>query len=102
MRPEWVRRWAGAANEEIAGGVRGYAGNRNLTPREVSLAFVLSQPFPTIGIVGLPALLTRRMAEYGRGSAAVVGPGERGMLLAGSAGGGLGPALDGGGRGRVS
>jgi aryl-alcohol dehydrogenase-like predicted oxidoreductase len=75
-------------NAAVVQRVRAFAASHNLTPRAVTLAYVLSQPFPVIGIVGLPTLLTERRVEYERASAIVLSEAER-SALAGSTGAGL-------------
>lgn len=79
-RPEWVQRWQHPANRALVERVRGFATAHGLTPRAVNIAYVLSQPFPVIGIVGLPALLSARRGEYERASASVLGEEERRVL----------------------
>lgn len=66
-RSPWTQRWQHPDNPSLIASVREFAAARNLTPREVNLAWVLNQPFPVVALVGLPALLARS-AEYERAS----------------------------------
>jgi aryl-alcohol dehydrogenase-like predicted oxidoreductase len=64
LRPEWLRRWNPARNAVHVQRVRQFANARGWTPRQVTIAGILSQPFPVVGLVGLPSLLTSRAADY--------------------------------------
>jgi aryl-alcohol dehydrogenase-like predicted oxidoreductase len=66
MRPEWMSRWQTPANMSLAGQVLRIASERNVTPHEINLAWLLNRPFPVIGIVGLPTLLGGQGARYER------------------------------------
>ena len=68
MRPEWVRRWDSPINRTLVQQVRHIAAAREVTPREMNLAWLLNQEFPVIGIVALPALLTDLSTHYQRAS----------------------------------
>lgn len=79
-RPEWVRRWQVATNEALVRRVQGYAEALGFTAREVNVAYVLSQPFPVVGIVGLPSLLTPQWTEFERASATPLSLADCAML----------------------
>lgn len=66
FRPYWVERWQAPENEKVVSEIRKRAGSLGRTPRELNVGAILNQPFPTIGIVGLPSLLSERQADFVR------------------------------------
>src|SRR6202041_2098219 len=65
-RSTWITRWNHPDNDSLVRRVRTFASNRRLTAREINLAYVLNRPFPTVGIIGLPALLSTECEQYQR------------------------------------
>lgn len=72
LRPEWLSRWEGASNRDRVPHILEIASKQGLSARELNVAWVLSRPFPVVGIVGLPSLLTVKGAEYERASQTVL------------------------------
>jgi 1-deoxyxylulose-5-phosphate synthase len=73
MRRRWLRRWEHPGNPGLVQRVRRLAAARGFTPREMNVAWLLSQPFPSVAVVTLPSLLTAHGAEYERASGLVLG-----------------------------
>jgi aryl-alcohol dehydrogenase-like predicted oxidoreductase len=72
MRRRWLRRWEHPGNPGLVQRVRRLAAARGFTPREMNVAWLLNQPFPSIAAVSL-SLLTAHGAEYERASGLVLG-----------------------------
>jgi len=80
MRRRWLRRWEHPGNPGLVQRVRRLAAARGFTPREVNLAWLLNQPFPSVAVVTLPSLLTAHGAEYERASGLVPGQDDLNFL----------------------
>lgn len=63
-RPHWISRWQHPDNAGIVKRVQAVAQQQGVAPRAVNVAWVLHRPFPVVGIVSLPALLTDRAKQY--------------------------------------
>jgi aryl-alcohol dehydrogenase-like predicted oxidoreductase len=83
LRSKWVTRWHHPDNAALVQRVEAFAVHRGLTPREVNLGWVLQRPFPVVGIISLPILLTDRSVQYERASKMVFGDNELEALRAG-------------------
>ncbi len=68
LRPHWVDRWDPSANSALVQRVRLLAAERDVTPREIGLTWILSRPFPVVTMIGLPELVGPRRAVYERAS----------------------------------
>jgi aryl-alcohol dehydrogenase-like predicted oxidoreductase len=66
LRPHWMSRWEHPDNANTVDRVRHFAACHGVETRDVSLAWILARPFPVLGVIELPTLLTQRSAMYER------------------------------------
>lgn len=78
-RPRWMQRWQDPANQEVVSRVRQLAASRGVTTRELNIGYLLTEPFPVIGIFSLP-LLTTRLTDFQRASNLALSEAERSFL----------------------
>jgi aryl-alcohol dehydrogenase-like predicted oxidoreductase len=79
-RHHWLERWNHPANVSLIPRVQSFAATHRLTPREVNLAWLLTQPFPCIAVTPLPYLLMDRRHEYDRASQLLLNESDRTWL----------------------
>ena len=66
LRPEWLERWRTPDNMTLKQQVQALAATIGASAREINVAWLLTQDFPVIGIIGVPALLGKHGPSYER------------------------------------
>lgn len=84
MNPAWVQRWHQPANNGIVSRVRQFARDHQLDGRQVNTAYVLNQPFPVVGIVGLGVPQCAGLNTYARSSQVILSDAQRDFLERGT------------------
>ncbi len=66
VRPEWLTRWEHPDNVPLVENIQKFACQHGMNTREVSLAWMLNQPFPVIAIINLPTSLAEPAVDYAK------------------------------------
>jgi len=72
LRSRWVQRWANPANKALVARVREFATTRGITSRAVNIAWLLSQPFPSVAIAPLSSFGAAGHTDYEQASQLVL------------------------------
>ena len=80
LRRHWVERWHSSENEALVHHVKNVAGGQGFTTREVNIAWLLNQRFPSVAILPLPQMLTERGSQYERASRILLNEADRALL----------------------
>lgn len=67
VRRRWTERWQHRSNVVLVQRVKDFARASGLSTREVNIAWLLNQNFPSIAITSLPCML-ERSSDYERAS----------------------------------
>jgi aryl-alcohol dehydrogenase-like predicted oxidoreductase len=68
VNPRWKQRWDTPSNRQLAQHIRQLASRRGFTPTELSLAWLFNRSFHSIGLLGLPELLSIPSEQLERAS----------------------------------
>ena len=83
FRPQWLHRWDHPANQALVPRVQRFATAHEITPREVNVAWLLNQPFPSVAVAPLPSMRGTLGTEYERASQFVLEEAELASLSGG-------------------